>query len=304
MAKATTKAIFASIFAAIAMSTGPVAAKFVLKSIDPYSLMLSSSVLAFLSLSVIIAIREDSIDFKTNKHAHLRTGAFFIIVQVIPGIVWFNILPHIQSISAIMLKRTQPMVVLILSIILGHKKARMWELGLSLMALIGMFYVLDPNSSTDPFEQKVIYISAAIGCVIVWALQFIYAKRIFAPLNPLEANRTGIGAYMSVIAPVAFIAGNPASVLLISPWTIFALLYLGIIVFGLGLWAIFYALKILEPWNVTMILLLGPIAGITAAGLILNEQISTSQLAGATLVIAMLILSIATSQTNLETKKT
>lgn len=297
------KAIGASVFAAIAMSTGPVAAKFALQSIDPYSLMLCMSVLAFVSLSIIITVKNEPSKFTENRQSHIRTAIFFVIVQTIPGIIWFNVLPHIQSIFAIMLKRTQPIIVLLLSIFLGHKKARVSELGLSAIAMLGMFYVLGSNSGTDYTNQEYIYTAGAIGCVTLWALQFIYAKKIFTPLNALEANRTGIGAYMLAILPVAFIAGNPASILSISAPTIMALFYMGVVVFGLGLAAIFYALKTLEPWNVTMILLLGPIAGIASAGIILNEKISTTQMAGAALVIAMLVISVATSHQNEETQK-
>ena len=117
----TKKAILASIFAAVVMSTGPVAAKLALKNIDPYSVMFFSSILAFISLSIILALKGDSTPWGTHKRSYIRTGLFFIVIQTIPGIIWFNVLPHIQALFAIMLKRTQPIIVLLLSIFLGGR---------------------------------------------------------------------------------------------------------------------------------------------------------------------------------------
>ena len=286
------KAICASIFAAIVMSTGPVAAKIVLKAIDPYSVMMFSSLLAFISLSIILFLKGTVTPFRAHQGTYIRIAIFFIFVQTIPGIIWFNVLPHIQALFAIMLKRTQPIIVLILSIILGHRKASIGELILSALALFGMFHVIGSNPGAETGGTKTIFIGGAILCVTMWALQFIYARAVFEPLNALEANRAGIGAYVVVIAPIAFILGDPSAILSTDMKSIFALLYMGIMVFGLGLSAIFYALEALEPWNVTMILLLGPIAGAAAAWLILGEGINGGQLAGAALVIFSLILSV------------
>jgi drug/metabolite transporter (DMT)-like permease len=297
----TIKAVGAAIFAAIAMSTGPVAAKYALKILDPYTVMLSSSLLAFACLSLILALKGNTTNFITHKKAYLRTAAFFIIVQTIPGIIWFNILPHLQALFAIMIKRTQPVIVLFLSVALRKKQFKIGEILLSFIALGGLFLVLDTSKSNDTITIQLLYAGGAIFCVTLWALQFIYGKIIFSPLTPLEANRTGIGAYALAIIPVTFILGNPEKLLSINLAATGALLYMGVIVFGLGLSAIFYALYRLEPWNVTMILLSGPICGALAAWIILGETVNTRQLIGTTIVILTLAVSLprnATSSNN------
>ena len=78
---------------------------------------------------------------------------------------------------------------------------------------------------------------------------------------------------------------------------------MGIMVFGLGLSAIFYALETLKPWNVTMILLLGPVAGAGAAWSILGETINNHQIAGSALVLFALVLSVMTTKDTKTSRK-
>ena len=294
-------ALLSALTAAMLFSTAPVCGKFILKRIDPYSTMLITSTLAYIAMSLLLIFKNGfKHSFKNDRKTYLFIGIFFIFVQVIPGLIWFNVLPKLQALFAIMLKRTQPIMVLFLSILLGRKKPKMAELCLSVVAIFGMYYILSSGNSSTPLQSNLIYTAGAIVCVALWALMFIFSSTIFKDFSALEANRIGFGTYAMIMIPIVYLFGTPSSILNLESerllYTILSLLYLGVAVLGFGVALIFSALKTLEPWNVSMIMLSGPIAGAIAASTILGEIITRQQLAGSIIVLGAMFLSILVSK--------
>ena len=292
------KGISAALFAAVIMSTGPVVAKYTLTYVDTISAMFYFSTLAYISLTMTTVVHrlqnkeaDKSSDTELTRKARIRTSIFFICVQTVPGLIWFSVIPHLQAIFAIMLKRTQPAIVLILSIFLKKRAVKVSELVVSLLAIGGVFLILQAPERSSSQIHTIVYPLGALACVIVWALQFIYSRQVFTPLTSFEGTRIGMGAYAIAISPIAILYGNPLSLLNqgVSVWI--AVFYMGIILFGFGVAAVFYSLTILDPWVVSMILLTGPAAGAFAAWIILGETLTRIQIAGSIIVILSMVIS-------------
>ncbi len=277
--------VAAALYAAATMSMGPIFVKHLLGFFRPYMAIVCFTSLASLSLFIVLALQGKFPSFgKDNRWPALRILLFFAVFQALPGIVWFHTLPHLTGMFAVMIKRTQPLVIALLSILLVGRRLRWSDIPLSLTAIGGLYLLVGGNAQGSVAGVSLRHALLAFSSVLLWAAQFIYARRMFGPFTPVQANAIGMIGYCLAIVPFALQEGftlhNP-----IGAKEVVALIFVGVGVFGIGVAAIFRALNSLEAWTVSMIMLVGPVFGAVAAYFVLRESLVFSQIGGALLIL-------------------
>ena len=277
--------VICALYAAATMSTGPIFVKHLLQYLGPYTCIVSFAGLASLSLFLLLAVQGNLPSFRgENRWAAIKILLYFVVFQALPGILWFNTLPFLTGMLAVMIKRTQPLVVAFLSTVLIGRALRLSDIPLSIMAIGGLYLLVGGNASGTVTGVSLLHALLAFSCVLLWGIQFIYARKMFGPFTPVQANAIGMIAYCLAVVPFALYEGMG----FIKPFgmkQVVALLYVGVGVFGFGVAAIFKALTALEAWTVSMIMLVGPVFGAVAAYFVLGEKMVTSQIGGSFLVL-------------------
>ena len=285
------------------MSMGPIFVKHLLLYLGPYTCIVCFSGLASLSLFILLLYQGNFPSFAGgNRWAAVKILLFFVVFQALPGIVWFNTLPHLTGMFAVMIKRTQPLVIALLSIVLVGRALRWSYLPLSLTAIGGLYLLVGGNAKGSVLGVSLTHAMFAFSCVLLWGAQFIYARKMFGPFTPVQANAIGMVAYCLAIVPFAVREGMG----FIKPFglhQVAALLFVGVGVFGFGVAAIFKALSALEAWTVSMIMLVGPVFGAIAAFFVLGEKLVLSQVAGALLVLLAMAAAVLLERKPVEKKQ-
>ena len=280
-----------ALYAAAAMSAGPVFVKKALEHLPPFFCIALAASLASLSLFILLAIAGRFPSFKGNSTSVLKIFLFFILFQALPGIIWFHTLPHLSGIFAVVIKRIQPLVIALLSIVLVGRRLRSTDIPLSLLALGGLYLIALGRYEGTRDPLRLFYVLAALSCVFLWATQFLYARKLLDSFDSVQANAIGMFAYAVSIFPFALIQELPSMDDYVFS-SVASVCFVGIGVFGFGVASIFKALSELEPWTVSMIMLVGPVFGAVAAYFLLGESISNFQVFGVLLVIVSMAMAI------------
>ncbi len=197
-------------------------------------------------------------------------------------------LSMMEATRAIVLGHTQPLWVVMLSVLL-LKEQLTWSRGIALViGMSAMTMLIAPDAAAiggAPWGAMLVVISA-----VLWSLGTVLFKRFNISLTAVElaAWQLTFGGVPVVICAVIF---DPLPDLSqISTRAIVAMLYAGILAVGFGQWAWYRALQLLPAMAAAMGSLLIPVVGMFASAWLLDETVTWVEATALALVLISLTM--------------
>lgn len=131
---------------------------------------------------------------------------------------------------------------------------------------------------------------AALGCAFTWAVTSIIVKRPVIELGPVAVNliRTWVGA--AVYWGVVLATGKADQILLIPPYSLFALVISMVVGLGIGDTLYFRSLQLIGVSRALPISGSFPLPTLLLAVVLLGEQVTAPQIVGTALIVGSVCL--------------
>jgi drug/metabolite transporter (DMT)-like permease len=251
--------------------------------LTPFTLVAGRLFVGFcLLLTVVIAARE-KLPRRPVMYLHLAVMAFINILLPFSLITWAE--RTVESSLAATLNAPVPLfVVLIAPLVLADERLTLTRLIGVAIGLVGVALLVgfDPSSiGRNDMTAEI----ALIGATVSYAAGGVYARRFVHGLRPMIPAVFQVGFAMVMALSLAFIVENPLGAP-ITPNTILAIVWLGLLGSGLA-YLVFF--RLLRDWGASrtaLVAYLLPVWGITLGFLVLGEPLKASLLGGTALVIA------------------
>lgn len=191
---------------------------------------------------------------------------------------------HAPVSETVIIFSANPLFVMLFSTLFHLEKFSYYKLTALIIGLVGMVIVVAPHSFV--LTSGTLY---ALGAALSFALYTIGSKRAMKQVAPLVFNTISI--FFGLIALTIFIALSgdriiPPAYLWQNSSALLSMLYLGILVSGVGYISFMTAIKQLGAVTASFIFILKPAVAVVLAIIFLSEQISLSLAIGMTLVIS------------------
>lgn len=195
---------------------------------------------------------------------------------------------HAPVSETVIIFSANPLFVMLFSALFHLEKFSYYKLIALAIGLVGMIIVVSPHSFV--LTSGTLY---ALGAALSFALYTIGSKRAMKNITPLVFNTISI--FFGLIALTIFIALSgdriiPPAYLWQNSGALLAMLYLGILVSGVGYISFMTAIKQLGATTASFIFILKPAVAMVLAIIFLSEQLSLSLIAGMILVISGLAI--------------
>jgi drug/metabolite transporter (DMT)-like permease len=178
------------------------------------------------------------------------------------------------------------------ALVMGERLRWFGVIGI-LTALAGVGTVISHGSPVRLLEGSLeVGDLLLLGCVACWTLYTLIGKPVMKELSPLVVVTWSCIIGTILIAPFAFASGVIETVKIADARLWWSLAYLAICGTSLAYYWYYYALNRLGPMRTSIFINLVPIFGVTFGCLALNETLPLSLLAGGTLVIAGVTLTL------------
>ena len=188
--------------------------------------------------------------------------------------------------KAVLLLRLEPLFVLCWNVALLSERPSKKKVWLSLLLIVGAFFVVSPQLGT-------LQLSVGDGLIVLALLLLSYSyiptKRISSSIDALSLTMiTNVLSGILIVLPTGFLLPHELWATLTPKFGYLLLYSLLLFVFGLPLY--FYAFKSLAPWLIACFLSLEVVAGLFLAVLLFSEVPTATQLLGAALMIGATVL--------------
>ena len=252
--------------------------------LPPFTLVMLRLFFGLLLLGTVVRIAGEPLPREISTYRHLIVMASINIVIPFSLITWAEL--TVDSALAAILNAAVPLfVILIAAVFLRDERITVNRLVGLIVGFIGVVILVgfDPATLTGGnFAGEI----ALIGATISYALGAVYAKRNIHGLRPMIPAIFQVGFAFAIVTVLAFVFEQPLAVFgAMTPSSLFAVVWLGILGSGLA-YLVFF--RILGRWGATrtsMVAYLLPIYGITLGALVLNEHVDQRLLIGTALVI-------------------
>lgn len=263
---------------------GPVA----LKSM-PYFLWIAGvSLVAALLLIVSSLLMKERLQFEKIMEEKRNWLEVFISRYFLGTLVIAAGFSLTSATNALVLFRTEPAFVVLISCLIFKEKAKARELALVAMAIAGS--VLFVLAGSGDFTSVSIGDLLIIVSMVFMAYSYFPSKRILRKMNSVTLNFSGSAAMGALALPLVFVFGESVSVSQENMANVF--LY-SLLVLVLGGVLFYISLKKLRAWVLSTILTLNTLIGGVFAYLWLGESLNALQLVGAgVLIVSVFFVSV------------
>ncbi|MCU1434151.1 MAG: EamA/RhaT family transporter [Pseudarthrobacter sp.] len=263
--------------------------KLAVDGLSPGQVVLGRLVLGALALSLLMVLARRRWPRQRQLWLHLAVTA--AVGCVIPFLLFAWAAERIPSGVSSVLNSAVPLATAaVTAVALRQEKITQWKAAGILTGAVGILLVLSPwrfytADAVDVWGQF-----ACLGAVLCFGVVFAYTKKY---VSPHPADPVGVAAVqmvaacLMVLVMAPFIALGPVT---LTVPVVVGMLLLGVVSTGLGY---VWNFRIIAQWGATAastVAYITPLVGVALGALVLHEEITWNQLAGAAIVIAGIVL--------------
>lgn len=266
--------------------------KLAVDGLSPGQVVLGRLVLGALALSLLLVLARRPWPRQRRLWRHLAVTAG--VGCVIPFLLFAWAAERIPSGVSSVLNSAVPLATAaVTALAMRQEKITRWKAAGILTGAVGIVLVLSPwrfyaADAVDLWGQL-----ACLGAVLCFGVVFAYTKKY---VSPYSADPVGVAAAqmvaacLMVLVMAPFIALGPVT---LTVPVVVGMLLLGVVSTGL---AYVWNFRIIAQWGATAastVAYITPLVGVALGALVLHEEITWNQLAGAAIVIAGIVLAQA-----------
>jgi len=251
--------------------------------LPPFTLITARLFIGFCFLATVLIAAREPLPREPKMYGHLAVMGAISVAIPFSLITWAE--RYTESSLAATLNAPVPIfVVLIAPFFLPDEKLTANKLIGVLIGLVGVLVLVgfDPASiGRNDFTAEL----ALIGSAVCYAIGAVYARRFVRGLRPMVPATFQVGNALIIMTVLAVVFEHPLSTP-ITPESVFAVVWLGLLGSGLAYLINFRLLKNWGAARTSLVAYLLPIWGIALGFIVLDEPLHTSLLVGTALVIA------------------
>ena len=252
----------------------------------PFTLVTLRLLTGAVMLGIVVAVARERLPRDPSTYGHLVVMSVLSVALPFSLITWAE--QSVGSALAAILTAPIPLFVILISAFVLNEAITLNRVAGLVIGLVGVAILVgfDP---ADFANGTLIAEVALIGAAISYAAGGVYAKRTMHGLRPMIPALFQV-TFALVIAGVLALVFERQAELSLTPQSLFAVLWLGLLGSGLA-YLVFF--RLLERWGATrtsMVAYLIPVFGIVLGALVLSEPIDARLLIGTALVIGGIFL--------------
>jgi len=252
----------------------------------PFTLVTLRLLTGAVMLGIVVAVARERLPRDPSTYGHLVVMSVLSVALPFSLITWAE--QSVGSALAAILTAPIPLFVILISAFVLNEAITLNRVAGLVIGLVGVAILVgfDP---ADFANGTLIAEVALIGAAISYAAGGVYAKRTMHGLRPMIPAFFQV-TFALVIAGVLALVFERQAELSLTPQSLFAVLWLGLLGSGLA-YLVFF--RLLERWGATrtsMVAYLIPVFGIVLGALVLSEPIDARLLIGTALVIGGIFL--------------
>ena len=252
----------------------------------PFTLVTLRLLTGAVMLGIVVAVARERLPRDPSTYGHLVVMSVLSVALPFSLITWAE--QSVDSALAAILTAPIPLFVILISAFVLNEAITLNRVAGLVIGLVGVAILVgfDP---ADFANGTLIAEVALIGAAISYAAGGVYAKRTMHGLRPMIPALFQV-TFALVIAGVLALVFERQAELGLTPQSLFAVLWLGLLGSGLA-YLVFF--RLLERWGATrtsMVAYLIPVFGIVLGALVLSEPIDARLLIGTALVIGGIFL--------------
>jgi drug/metabolite transporter (DMT)-like permease len=197
---------------------------------------------------------------------------------------FFSAVKHTSIADVSVISALQPALVMLVAGPLFGERVTRSDVGLTLVALLGVGLVILGSSGTPAWSAFGDLLAA--GSLVCWSAYFLVSKRARETVPTLEYTTVVFAVAALVVTPLALVSGQPLGGLAVSDWGLLALFVLGA---SGGHLLVAWAHPSVDVSVSSLLTLAQPVLGSVAALLILGEPITSLMIVGGAVVVAALV---------------
>ncbi|MGA7147473.1 MAG: DMT family transporter [Microbacterium sp.] len=262
--------------------------KVALEGISPAQVAGSRLVFGALALGLFVLIKRESLPRRLRIWGHMTVLA--VTFCVVPFLLFSWAQQHVTSGLASIYNATTPIMTAIMAgLLLRVEKLKRLQIAGIGVGILGVVVIIGPWQGLD-LSQSLVAQLAILGATACYGFSLAYMRRFVADtgMSALVFSFLNIG-----IAAVIMIALSPAIALTpveLDPWIVTSVVLLGCL--GTGI-AYVWNQNVVRAWGPTRastVTYITPLVGVVLGVLILGEQLSWNEPAGALIVFLGILL--------------
>ena len=250
--------------------------------LPPLTLVAMRLFFGFLVLVTVVRLAREPLPRSPRQYGHLLVMSVVNIVVPFFLITWGE--QSIDSALAAILNATVPLMVIVLApLFLPDEHVTVNRLIGLAIGFVGVLVLFVPDLGVLDGNQLLGWV-ALIGSAVSYAIGAVYTKRNVTGLRPMIPALFQVTFALVISGILALIIDRPIGRVPITPESLFAIVWLGILGSGFAYLAYF---RLLRDWGATRVSLVAyllPVFGI-ALGAMAGEPVTLNRLAGTALII-------------------
>jgi drug/metabolite transporter (DMT)-like permease len=252
------------------------------EGLPPLTLVASRLFFGFLVLATVVRLAREPLPRSPRQYGHLLVMSVINIVLPFFLITWGE--QSIDSALAAILNSTVPLMVIVLApLVLPDEHVTVNRLLGLAIGFVGVLVLFVPDLGVLEGNQLLGWL-ALIGSAVLYALGNVYSKRNVKGLRPMIPALFQVTFALVISGILALVVDRPIGRVAITPESLFAVVWLGVLGSGFAYLAYF---RLLRDWGATRVALVAyllPVFGI-ALGAMAGEPITITRLLGTALII-------------------
>jgi drug/metabolite transporter (DMT)-like permease len=262
--------------------------KVALVGLSPAQVAWSRLILGALTLGLFVALRRETLPRSTKVWAHMTVLA--ISFCVVPFLLFSWAQQYVTSGLASIYNATTPIMTAIMAGLLFRvERLKLVQIAGILVGILGVMVIIAPWQGLD-LDQSLIAQLAILGATACYGFSLAYMRRFVSNsgMSALMFSFLNIGiaaGIMAVLTP--FIALTPVA---LDPWIVGSVLLLGCLGTGAAYIWNQNTLRAWGPTRASTVTYITPVVGVALGILVLGEQVSWNEPAGAIVVFLGILL--------------
>jgi len=250
--------------------------------LPPFTLVASRLFFGLIVLVTVVALAREPLPRRPRQYGHLVVMSVINIVLPFFLITWGE--QSIDSALAAILNSTVPLFVIMLApLFLPDEQITLNRLVGLAVGFVGVLVLFVPDLGVLRADSLLGWL-ALLGSSVAYAVGNVYSKRNVKDLRPMIPALFQVAFAFIISAALALLLERPIGRVPVTPQSLFAVVWLGII--GSGFAYLMY-FRLLRDWGATrisMVAYLLPVFGI-ALGVLIGEAITPNRILGTLLII-------------------
>jgi len=293
------KAIIYAGIAVLLWSTVATAFKIALRNLQPFELMLYSSVFSTIILFIAVIMKQQFINFKYLK---IKDYLLFAFLGLLVPFGYYSILFKAYDLLPAQIAQainfTWPIAIVILSVIIKKEKLSILQFAAIFISFIGAYVVISGGNFNNIINFNIQGIIYAFLSVFIWATYWLINKELNYDMSIALFFIFLFGSIYALITNVIFYPMTIPQITDLIP-----ALYIGLFEMSITFFVWLTALKSAKSTViVNNIIYLTPFISLLIINFILKEIIKNSTIIGLFLIISGIVLQLILKNKNLLTK--